>query len=1055
MAKTHAGVSIYTVGGAVQAGGGRYIPRRADEELLELCRAGDFAYVLTPRQLGKTSLMVRTAGLLVGEGVRPAVIDLTQIGVRVTEEEWYVGLLTALADQLMLETNAYEWWQARSDRGPTQRLMEFLRDVLLVEVVGRIVIFVDEIDTTLSLSFTDDFYAAIRYLYNARAHTPEFRRLSFVLFGVATPGDLVCDPSRTPFNIGQRVDLTDFTLDEALPLAEGLGLPPDESSRVLGWVLGWTGGHPYLTQRLCRAVAREGRRGWSEEEVQRVVADTFFGPQSEKDHNLQFVRDMLIKRAPDVASALDVYGAVVRGRQVRDEEQSLTKSHLKLSGIVYSDGGLLRVRNPIYREIFDESWVREHTPVNIDWKRRLTRAAMVLTGVVLFSLIPLSAYAFKQASDANAARREAVEQREIALRAREEADRQRAQALSAKEEAQAERARAVEQKERADESARLALEREAEAKRATVKVRAAERRVREVQLKAALEESKRVGQEAKTAKERAEVFQVGVMRMFFGFNGLAAFQRGDYTSALNDFENMLESIKRERESLGGDNSGLKTSEGWAWANVGAVHHQMGKPHEAIRYYERAIEILEKVPPPPENLIIEPRAKPILIDTYEGLARAYQDAERFGDAEKYYIRTRELMETDTIRDAARIIRILGDVARLYREMHLPDQAEEIYKGIIEFRRRAGDEPQLASALKEIAQFYSRQGRWVEAEESYRQVLALREKDLSDSRAWGDIAETYSQLGEVYSVRGEQGRSAGAFRLATRFQEMMLRSRLVSSFPHIMTLQFIDAGDSYVDLGGYRQAEVMYHTAVRAMAGRESATEIGRAYRKLSDLYKTYLTDYAKAEEFLKLEVEMYTKGPMDKDSPALPSALVALGQLYEEKLKRPSEAEAAFKRALDVVERGSNNAHEVVNILSNLAHFYERQNRSQDYERMYSLMLPRMGEIIDGNVPLPSGYSPQYIGDNYLSTIKTIADLHLERDEYAKAAAVLRLVFEKSDTILSLWLTPDAREAHVDMLERYSGLLRILRREREAMKVDELTERVRRGQRSSSVPPSPR
>src|SRR5213078_4725287 len=97
-----------------------------------------------------------------------------------------------------------------------------------------------------------DFYAAIRALYVARAEKPSFQRLSFVLIGVATPGDLIRDPRRTPFNIGRRVELTDFTFDEALPLADGLGLPDDEAQAVLGWVLEWTGGHPYLTQRLCR-----------------------------------------------------------------------------------------------------------------------------------------------------------------------------------------------------------------------------------------------------------------------------------------------------------------------------------------------------------------------------------------------------------------------------------------------------------------------------------------------------------------------------------------------------------------------------------------------------------------------------------------------------------------------------------------------------------------------------------------------------------------------------------------------------------------------------------
>ena len=109
----------------------------------------------------------------------------------------------------------------------------------------------------------DDFYVAIRYFYNARAQAPDFRRLSFVLVGVATPSDLTRDPARTPFNIGRHVEVGDFTPAEARPLADGLGLPEDQAGQVLRWVFDWTGGHPYLTQRLCEHLAKQGRPGWS------------------------------------------------------------------------------------------------------------------------------------------------------------------------------------------------------------------------------------------------------------------------------------------------------------------------------------------------------------------------------------------------------------------------------------------------------------------------------------------------------------------------------------------------------------------------------------------------------------------------------------------------------------------------------------------------------------------------------------------------------------------------------------------------------------------------
>jgi len=378
---------IYTVGGTVQAGGGIYLSRRADEELLVLCRNSVFAYVLATRQVGKSSLMVQTSEQLNREGIRSVIIDLSALGTQLSAEEWYLGVLTTLEDQLLLDTDVIDWWESRANLGMTQRLTLFFEEVLLWEIEAPIVIFVDEIDTTLSLDFTDDFYAAIRYLYTSRYRQPAFSRLSFVLVGVATPSDLIRDPKRTPFNIGRRVDLTDFTVEEALPLAAGWGLSPEGAKQAIAAVLAWTGGHPFLTQRLCAALVERERIPRSEAEMEPAVEQTFLGAMSDRNSNLLFVRDILTKRSPDLSAVLTTYREVLRNKQpVLDEAQSLVKSHLKLSGVVLRrEDGVLRVRNPIYRRAFDESWVTKHLPVN--WKKRLQHIAVGL--FITFFLLPV------------------------------------------------------------------------------------------------------------------------------------------------------------------------------------------------------------------------------------------------------------------------------------------------------------------------------------------------------------------------------------------------------------------------------------------------------------------------------------------------------------------------------------------------------------------------------------------------------------------------------------------------------------------------------------------
>ena len=394
--------SIYTVGGTVQAGDGIYIPRQADDAMLEHCQAGDFAYVLAARQLGKSSLMVRTAEQLKKQNICTVVMDLTELGVQATAAEWYLGLIIKISFELALDVNIFEWWMTHEQVGLTQRMVMFFQDIVLKQIDEKLVIFIDEIDSTLSLDFTDDFFAAVRYIYNGRATNPEFNRLSFVLIGVATPGDLINDPKRTPFNIGARIELNDFSFAEAKPLAVGLSANRDEAHKILKYILHWTDGHPYLTQRLCRIVSEQQIRSWSAKKIEYVVRDTFFEEMSYADSNLQFIRDMLTKRAPDSIAVLKTYRDIrARWQPVYDDEQSLIKTHLKLSGVVRREANILRVRNRIYEHVFNPHWIREYLPQN--WWRQLPTTIKFAAVAILVLLVALTIMALIATTNAQLA----------------------------------------------------------------------------------------------------------------------------------------------------------------------------------------------------------------------------------------------------------------------------------------------------------------------------------------------------------------------------------------------------------------------------------------------------------------------------------------------------------------------------------------------------------------------------------------------------------------------------------------------------------------------------
>lgn len=403
---------FYVTGGTIPVNGSSYVLRDADSQLKEGLLQGEFCYVLNTRQMGKSSLMVHVAQTLREAGSLVCVLDLSAIGCNLTIEQWYFGMLRRIGLTLRLTAELSAYWRENSGQGPLQRWLDALEQVVLPHlaslplseksdteqpdtkndlysstethsgrgtaksfVQNRLVIFIDEINAVRSLPFsTDEFFAGIRSCYNRRTEDPDYYRLTFCLLGVAAPADLIRDVRTSPFNIGRRIELRDFTFEEALHLATGFDLlsnpqsqisrPSPRARQLLNRVLYWTDGHPYMTQRLCRAVAGEiekragngvggdlqsrRERNASIRDIDRICREIFSArDDQDSDDNLAFVRNRLLRGEQDTADLLDLYRQIRAGWRVRDDEADALCAALRLTGAIKTVGGYFRVRNRI------------------------------------------------------------------------------------------------------------------------------------------------------------------------------------------------------------------------------------------------------------------------------------------------------------------------------------------------------------------------------------------------------------------------------------------------------------------------------------------------------------------------------------------------------------------------------------------------------------------------------------------------------------------------------------------------------------------------------------
>ena len=248
------------VGGAVPLDSHFYVVRSTDEEFLTaICRGDSIVLVKGARQMGKTSLMARGLQLARQHGDRVILTDFQKLNTKHlgSTESLFQVLAESIADQLDYDLDIDATWNPK--RGPSANFERFLRREILPKVGKRLVWGMDEVDRLFSCDFASEVFGLFRSWHNERSLDPSgpWQKLTMAIAYATEAHMFITDMNQSPFNVGTRLCLSDFTMEQVTELNERYGGPLKDEAEVTA-CFKLLGGQPYLTRRGLNEMASRG-----------------------------------------------------------------------------------------------------------------------------------------------------------------------------------------------------------------------------------------------------------------------------------------------------------------------------------------------------------------------------------------------------------------------------------------------------------------------------------------------------------------------------------------------------------------------------------------------------------------------------------------------------------------------------------------------------------------------------------------------------------------------------------------------------------------------------
>ena len=224
-----------------------YLERSSLEEQVdrEIRKPGALIRIKAPREMGKTSLLLRILDYAQHLGYRTVSLNFEQVDQEILSDlnQFLRWLCANVARQLCLQPKLDEYWD--EDLGSKISCTSYFQDYLLEAVDTPLVLALDEVNQIFEHpQVAKDFLPLLRSWYEEAKTLPIWQKLRLIVVH-STEIYVPLQLNQSPFNVGLPIQLDSFSQEEVQQLAQRYGLDW-ENGEEARQMMSLVGGHPAL-----------------------------------------------------------------------------------------------------------------------------------------------------------------------------------------------------------------------------------------------------------------------------------------------------------------------------------------------------------------------------------------------------------------------------------------------------------------------------------------------------------------------------------------------------------------------------------------------------------------------------------------------------------------------------------------------------------------------------------------------------------------------------------------------------------------------------------------